>query len=241
MWAAGEIKQGDSGLVVSNKLDSEFARIQQDEIAVWGEFANLVHADLITINDRAADRLIVNPWAMWSILDPMQVGMSSIEKVTDHLSEQFFDGIFWLRSDVMVEYVGSYITYSDLKPGNFLTKQHMLSYKSDVLDGEYLAVDGTIHLAAGYVPSSNQSIATKKYIDDEILDIKIDYAGDYLEFPAAAQSQVFFSAPLGTKKFSVFLNGVLQRRVKYGMATDGITFNSPLDAGDEVTIIILGV
>ena len=240
MWSNNEIQQGDSGSAVSNALDAEFARIQQAENVVALKFADLKYTDQTTVMDKTQDKLIVSPWTLWSILDVMKDEVTDVKKVTDHLTEEFFDGEFWIRTDVMFEYSGAYVPIDDLRPANFITKVHLDEYGT-ILDGKYLLADGTASMPTGYVPVNPLDIATKGYVDAVADGVITNAKTEYIEYPPSKLGDTVFSAPLNGKNFVVYLNGVLWRRAKYGFTTSTITFLSPLDEDDEVTVTILGV
>ena len=240
MWNNGEIQQGDSGLVVSNALDAEFARIQQAEAAIALQFGDLQYTDQTTVLDKTQDKLIVSPWTLWSVLDPMVLETTKIKTVTDHLTEEFFDGEFWIRTDVMFEYSGGYVPISSLKDGNFLTKVHLDEFEL-LFDNKYLPIDGSAGLPTGYVPTAPLDIATKGYVDALAESVATGAKTEYIEYPPSKLGDTTFSAPLDGKNFIVYLNGILWRQAKYGFTASTITFLTPLEEDDEVTVAILGV
>lgn len=239
MWSSGEIKQGDSGIVVSNKLDSEFQRIQDKEASTDNTLATLAYTDLTTINDTSEAELIVSPWTFWSILAPLTGRVDTVEKVSGHLTEQYFDGTFWIRSDVYVEYSGAYTSYKDLGPGYFMTRAHLDEYEQ-TLQGEFIATNGSNAMQSGYTPTEDDHVSTKKYVDAKVSAFDAIIDSSYTEYPASAAGDTAFSAPLNGKNFVVYKNGVLQRRAKYSYSGSGFTFVTPLDDKDEITLLIVG-
>lgn len=239
MWLVGEIKQGDSGQTVSNKLDAEFTRIQDYEQTVSETLAGLMYADEVTIFDRTKTELIVSPYTFWVGLDPTIVKVDQSKTITDHFSNQLFDGIPWMRMDVNMEYGGTYIPLADLGNGFYLTKAHYSEFYEN-LESEFLKQDGTTTLAVNYLPTDDLHVATKEYVDNEVSDAASEASTSYIEFPASQAGDKSFGAALGTYNFLVYLNGVMQRRIKYSYNPSGINFIEPLEHGDEVTIVILG-
>ena len=239
MWQGNEIKQNDSGLVVSNKLDDEFARIQNVEQGFSNKFANLVYTDQITVADKTKDKLIVSPWTMWFILDPLFLRVDDVEKVTSHISEQFFDGKFWLRSDVPIEFFGTVDTIENTDDTFYITAGQVRSLEA-TYDNKYLMQDGSTPLLSGYVPVDNLDVVTKEYADSLVLDLAAKVMDHYVEFPPSAQNDTVFTVAIGLNNFIVYLNGVLQRRVKYSFTSSSVTFHAPLDKDDEVTIYVGG-
>lgn len=93
---------------------------------------------------------------------------------------------------------------------------------------------------AGYEPLEAQSVATKAYVDDGLQTIIDLPQAVYHEYPASQSGDTSFNATLVGTEFSIFKNGVLQRRTKYTYTDTTFTFNDVLDDGDEVTLTILG-
>jgi len=239
MWKSNEIVQGDSGLVVSNKLDAEFQRIQTEEARVDALFQTLDYADQTDMLDKAEEKKIVSPKGMWFVLDPLVNRFNTVEEVTSHLSQETFNGVSWIKTDVLIEYTGSYVPLSRLSDGNFITKSHIMSLEAGIL-GEALLKDGSTPLPVGYVPPLPESVVNKGYVDAHVLTLTKKSKMEYIEFPGASNGDTVFAADLDGKVFVVYLNGVLQRRVKYSALADKIRFNDPLEANDEVTIHITG-
>ena len=240
MWKSNEILQGDSGLVVSNKLDAEFQRIQTVEEATAVKFDGLAYTDQTTVMDKTKDKLIVSPWTLWGILDPIIDDIDKIEKVTDHFEEILFDGSFWIRSDVLLEYGGGGFTpYDTLGDGFYLTKAHGIEIL-DKIDAKYLSADGSESMPTDYEPIADQDIATKVYVDYNIQALEEKTQTSYIEFPPALIGDTKFLVQLGNRNFVVFLNGILWRKIKFAYDQTSITFHTPLSADDEVTILILG-
>ena len=240
MWKANEILQGDSGLVVSNKLDGEFQRIQTTEEATVARFDDLVYTDQTTVMDKTKNKLIVSPWTLWGVLDPIINDINNIEKVTDHFEEMLFDGTFWIRSDVLLEYSGGGFTpYDTLGNGFYLTKAHGVQML-EKMDEKYLPADGSKSMPTDYEPIADQDIATKVYVDYNIQKLKEEVKTSYIEFPPALIGDTKFLVQLGNRNFVVFLNGILWRKIKFAYDQTSITFHTPLSADDEVTILILG-
>ena len=239
MWSANEIVQGDSGLVVSNKLDAEFQRIQTKNQEVDTRLADLVYTNLTTMWDAGADKLIVSPYTFWNIINPLKARVVDIEKTNKHFREEMFDGTFWLRTDVMMEYSGPYIPYRFLADGYFITRSH-LDEQLFLIEDMYMPIDGSESLPNNYVPTQDYSIATKIYVDESIADARKAAGSDYIEFPRLTVGNTRFDADIGSKNFIVYLNGIMQRRIKFAFDQVSITFHTPLDIGDEVTIAILG-
>jgi len=240
MWQSSEIKQGDSGLVVSNKLDAEFQRIQTEEQRVDAVLVTLDYTDTVTVMDQSEDHKIVSPYTLWYVLKPLLTRFVGIEEVTDHLHEELFDGTVWIRTDVMLEYTGPYELYDDLRDGVLVTKSHLDQLKARI-DGHYMALDGSTALPDGYVPVDYYNIATKGYVDDSVAILEGKYSTQYIEFPALIiDGQQLFTSTIGIKNIAVYVNGILWRSSKYSRDAFGITFTTPLTTGDEVTILVLG-
>lgn len=239
MWLAGEIKQGDSGQTVSNKLDAEFIRLQANEVDVADKLAGLEYADEITVFDRTKTSLIVSPYTFWVALDPTTVKVEQSKTITDHFSNQLFDGISWMRSDVSLEYSGTFIPLEDLGEGFFLTKAHYREFYED-LEAEFVKQDGTTTMAVGYEPTLELDVVTKTYNDTLFIEMLTRAKTSYIEFDPSSDGDTAFGASLTGVNFLVFLNGVMQRRNKYSYSESGIVFNKALSANDEVTIVILG-
>jgi len=239
MWKSNEIVQGDSGLVVSNKLDAEFQRIQTEETRVDALFGTLDYASEVDVVNKAEEKKIVNPKVMWSVLDPLVNRFNIVEEVTSHLSQETFNGVSWIKTDVLIEYTGSYVPLSTLSDGHFITKAHIISLEAGILN-EALLRDGSTPLPVGYVPPLPESVVNKGYVDSHVFTLTNKAKMEYIEFPGASNGDTAFAADLDGKVFVVYLNGVLQRRVKYSTLADKIRFNDPLEANDEVTIHITG-
>lgn len=239
MWQNNEIKEGDSGRVVSNKLDAEFARIQTVETEYYNKFINLRYTDTTTVMDKEKDNLIVSPHTMWYALNPLIYDMRDIKKITDHMTETIFDGVFWIRTDVPIEYVGTPYTFENMRDGQYVRKADLSGYAMS-LKNSFISTDGTNAMDQSYTPISEKSVATKEYVDAKASNIKSMTVSQYIEYPPAEYGDVEFNASIGTKNFMVFINGVLQRRDKYSYDAEKIVFTSGLDAGDEVTIFIAG-
>ena len=239
MWGPNEIVQGDSGLVVSNKLDAEFARIQNNEAIVDARLDGLVYTTPITILDKTEDSEIVSPYTMWGVLDPQIARITAIETWGQYLSQTSFDGTFWIRSSVMFEYTGTYVQYDDLDIGNLITKEHLEQRAPEFLESAIWR-DGTYDMDAGYVPVNEQSVATKAYVDEGLDDINTRARPLYKEYATSQSGDSVFNASLAGVEFAVYKNGFLQRRSKYTYNNTSFTFNDVLDEGDEITLIILG-
>jgi len=239
MWQNGEINQGDSGSVVAGKLDAEFARIQLKDDAQDTALGELKYADIITVGDPSQAKLIVSPYTMWHVLTPYVDDQTEVKKVVDHLSEELFDGRIWIRSDVMFEYRGTYISLQDLDDGYMITKAHITELEG-ILDDKYILADGSVTMPTGYAPTDPLSIATKEYVDNTVNEAVQGLDGAYVEHPPATAGDTAFAAPINGRPFVVYLNGVLQRRAKYSYNDSGITFSAGLDTDDEVTITVLG-
>jgi len=239
MWNSKEIKQGDSGLVVSNKLDAEFQRIHTEEDRVDALLNKLEYTDKTTINDKSEDRKIVSPYTMWYILDPMISTVQNIKLSTDHFSETEFDSVFWIRTDVLIEYSGAYVNLDKLSDGSFVTLAHLGEFETNIKD-ETLAADGSTLLPGKYEPVEPQSIATKSYVDSEVASATANIASEVIEFPPSEDGDTLFSYSLGSNSILVYVNGVLQRATKYGRDQFSVTFIKPLSRDDEVTIAKLG-
>lgn len=93
---------------------------------------------------------------------------------------------------------------------------------------------------ADYVPLEAQSVATKAYVDEGLQAITDLPKALYHEYAISNQGDTTFNATLQNTQFAVYKNGILQRRNKYTFTDTTFTFNDPLDAGDEVTLTILG-
>ncbi len=239
MWSTGEIVQGDSGSTVAAKLDAEFLRIQADEQEMWNKFGTLTYTDQTTVFDKEQDNLIVSPWTLWAALDPIVLAQDGIKEVTKYLSEQVFDGTFWIRSSVMIEYSGSYVPIDDLFDGSLVTKSHIVSMKGDILDLSILR-DGSAQFAVEYTPVNDNDAVTKKYTDDIVSTVAEKAATGYHEYDPSAQGDTTFQINTTDKNFIVYLNGVLQRKAKFQDNGTNIVFLDPLSENDEVTITILG-
>ena len=239
MWQAGEIVQGDSGLVVSNKLDAEFARIQQEETRFNASFAALEYTDTSSIVNKSEDSKIVSPYTLWYVLDPELARISDLEEFGQYLSRMSFDGEFWIRTGVLFEYTGTYKPYDELSSGYFITKEHLEAQKANILEPA-IKTDGSNDMDVGYIPANEQSVSTKGYVDDIFNQVNSRPKAGYVEYPASEQGDVKFNAPLAGIAFAVYKNGILQRRNKYVYDDLSFTFNSPLDDGDEITLTILG-
>lgn len=239
MWLVGEIVQGDSGQTVSNKLDAEFTRIQTQEVSVEEKLDTLEYADDVTIFDRTKTELLVSPYLFWLGLDATIVKVDQSKTITDHFSNQLFDGIPWMRVDVNMEYNGSFIPLADLGNGFYLTKAHYTEFYQN-LEETFLKQDGSTMLTTGYYPEEGLSVASKAYVDDREAAIIGTTKTSYIEYPASQAGDTSFGAALLNYNFVVYLNGVLQRRIKYSYNISGIVFTEPLAESDEVTIVILG-
>lgn len=239
MWGAGSIVQGDSGLVVSQKLDAEFARIQNNEAIIDGRLNQLVYTDDVSILDKTEAYKIVSPYTMWSALDPAFLRLDDVEDITGYFTETIFDGKFWLRTSGLVEYTGAYVPYDNLADGYFLTKAHV-KYYADVALQKSILKDGSTEMDNGYIPLSEQAVATKKYADDKFNVLANAPKPQHIEYAASLAGDYIFNAPLDGVAFAVYKNGILQRKIAYTSTVSGIQFATPLDAGDEVSILILG-
>jgi len=239
MWQPGEIVQGDSGQAVSNKLDAEFTRIQTREGNVDTQLAGYVYTDETTIFNKSLNAHIVTPYTFWYALDPELVKVEASKLITDNLEKKLFDGTFWLRSGVMFEYSGSYKPLATLNDGYLMTKAHLAEF-SEGLQDLFIMQDGSKQMSTGYVPATPLDVATKEYVDALATQYDTRLDSHYIEYPASELGDSTFTAPIGTKPFIVFLNGVMQRRTKFSYNADGFTFGTPLDNGDEVTIMIVG-
>ena len=157
MWQGNEIKENDSGLVVSNKLDAEFARIQNEELRLGGKVDMLEYSDTNTVLDKSEDRLIVSPYTMWSVLTPMSADLDDINDVGKHFSEVFFDGKYWIRTDVPIEFIGVRASLDSMREGEYITKSNITEVDA-LYESRYLRQDGTTDLLGGYTPKNNTSM-----------------------------------------------------------------------------------
>ena len=239
MWQPGEIVQGDSGQVVSNKLDSEFARIQTWQGNVDTTLSTFTYTDDTTIFNKSINNQIVSPYTYWLALNPELVKVEASKLITDHIENKLFDSIFWLRSDVMFEYSGAYRPLASIGDGYMVTKAHLAEFNTG-LEDLFIMQDGSKQMATGYEPSTALDVATKKYVDALATQYDDRLDSHYTEYPVSSLGDKTFTAPIGTKPFIIFLNGVMQRRIKFSYNEDGFTFGTPLDDGDEVTIMIVG-
>jgi len=239
MWRQGEIQQGDSGKTVSDKLDAEFMRLQSLDNEYDNKIKELKYTTLTTVKDRTIDKEIVSPYTLWSLLDPINTDIDNIKKVTDSSTSMLFDGRFWIRTTAMYEYTGAHIDLVDLAPGYMITKAHLVAYISDEIKN-YIRLDGTVQMWAGYVPVDDHDVATKEYVDETVSIATENAKSEYVEFPPAVFGDKVFAANIGSNHFAVYVNGILTRRIKYAFDARSITFHDPLEDDDEVTIIIMG-
>jgi len=239
MWNSNEIKQGDSGLVVSNKLDAEFQRSHAEESRVANRLLDLEYTDKITVLDKIEDKKIVSPYTMWFAMEPVISDVDLIKDVTQHLSERVFTGGFWIQTDALVEYTGPYVPVDRLNPGTLVSRAHIDELESELLLKAVL-VDGSVDMSNGYVPSRKLSVATKDYVDTRVASAVANMDSEVFEFPSSSDGDTVFSVHLGTNDILVYVNGVLQRSTKYGRDQFKVTFIKPLSENDEVTIARLG-
>ena len=234
MWKPNEIYDGESGISVSDKLDSEFIRIQGVQAQFQTTLNTLMYVDASNYDDATINDAIMSPMYVEKSLDPIRADITTLEIAGSHLGENTYSGVLSVYSDIPLYFSGTFQPLVGLSDGHYVSKAHIVSLISDS-DQKYVLVDGSSLMSAGYVPTDNLHIATKESSEKAAVDA-VEFS-KRVDFPASTAGDDTFAFASSRSLLLVYNKGVLMDQSTYLYSGTELVFNTPLLDGDKITIV----